>query len=287
MKLSVVIVTCDKDYFNLDNLLKQAKNQKIDVETVVCDNRNYKDSKPDCDVYINMHGNKYQFEARRQAMYKATGDYVWFVDGDDEILEIDDKIIDEMNKGTEVIAFSYYDDADKNEPGCVKSNNVADWQLYNKFFKSTVIERVRDWFPKDKIIVANEDFIINKKLQMHAESKAELPESIPYRFSFRVTVSGKKNLTLDEFKHITTGLDYSQELMALLDCPVNYDWYFEKALLCDEPTEAFTILKNIFTEEIFDNQMQSLPLLEHRYYTDIDGRRVPKFVADYFNATEV
>lgn len=88
MKLSIVIIFCDKDRKYLESFLKNTE-EKVTCshEIILVDNRNdktekielpYKTISPEKDCHI--------LEGRRLGLDEAVGEYVWFVDIDDEIL---------------------------------------------------------------------------------------------------------------------------------------------------------------------------------------------------------
>lgn len=88
MKLSIVIIFCDKDRKYLEDFLKSVEEKvTCEHEVILVDNRNdktekielpYKTVSPEKDCHI--------LEGRRLGLDEATGEYVWFVDVDDEIL---------------------------------------------------------------------------------------------------------------------------------------------------------------------------------------------------------
>ena len=89
MTLSIIILFCDDDVQYLSKSLECIKNHiKIPNQVILWDNRDTnKDTLPkgDYELYSQGH-NIYPFEGRRCGFEKATGDFVWFVDVDDEII---------------------------------------------------------------------------------------------------------------------------------------------------------------------------------------------------------
>jgi len=102
MILSIVILCCDKDYQmvssllnNIDNVWYEQHDSFLDYEVIIVDNReNEADKDVDwehhkADITIHKSGsNIMQFAARAIGTQLAKGDYIWFIDADDSILEI-------------------------------------------------------------------------------------------------------------------------------------------------------------------------------------------------------
>ena len=87
MRLSIIIIFCDKDFKYLSNIINNVeKFIKVEHEIILVDNRN--DQTPFETKYkvVSKGKNCYIFEGRRIGLDAATGDYVWFIDVDDEII---------------------------------------------------------------------------------------------------------------------------------------------------------------------------------------------------------
>ena len=102
MRLSFVILCCDKDYQMVSSLLNNVYNvwqeqhdSFDDYEVIIVDNRENETDKDvdwhayDDSIKIYKSGsNIMQFASRAIGTQLAKGDYIWFVDADDSILEI-------------------------------------------------------------------------------------------------------------------------------------------------------------------------------------------------------
>lgn len=88
MKLSIVIIFCDKDRKYLEDFLKNTEEKVIcEHEIILVDNRNDKTEKIDLPYKIIVSEKDcHILEGRRLGLDEVTGEYVWFVDVDDEIL---------------------------------------------------------------------------------------------------------------------------------------------------------------------------------------------------------
>lgn len=179
VKLSIVVLTCDKDFRLTEKLVKQINEKvKINHEIVICDNRvAYKDRKADFgNAKIYSPGkNLFIFEGRRQTVLQmCRGEYIWFVDADDEVCELEKFDFDE-----DLVCFNYWACTDKAEPVSCKepyfvsytANNAAffcySWRsvcknmVWNKFYRRDVLLQVYRMLPNGLEINFMEDTLLN------------------------------------------------------------------------------------------------------------------------------
>lgn len=85
--ISIAIITCDKDVGNLPKILYSIKqNISGNYEVILVDNCVEKTcNPPDYVKHIKTNDNLYPFASRIIAAEKAEGNYIWFIDGDDDI----------------------------------------------------------------------------------------------------------------------------------------------------------------------------------------------------------
>lgn len=101
MILSIVILCCDKDYMMVSSLLNNIRNvwqeqhdSFLDYEVIIVDNREneadkHVDWNNNANVIVHKSGsNIMQFASRAIGTRLAKGDYIWFVDADDSIVNI-------------------------------------------------------------------------------------------------------------------------------------------------------------------------------------------------------
>ena len=83
--ITIGIIFWDGDYRNCDKILKQIDERvKVDHETIIIDNT--EGNKLGQKATFAFGHNAYQFAARYKIIKMAKGDYLWFIDGDDEVL---------------------------------------------------------------------------------------------------------------------------------------------------------------------------------------------------------
>ena len=113
--ISIIIPFYDKDYHNIPNMLIYLSKLTFNKEVIFIDDRNDKsiDIRKEYNVpneYKIINSSKEEnnigtFEARRTGTLNATGDYIWFVDVDDEPLNIDFSI--DENDLKEIYVYTY------------------------------------------------------------------------------------------------------------------------------------------------------------------------------------
>lgn len=176
--VEICIIFCDKDFFNLTKLIISIY-QKIKIPFLIraWDNREHNtDELPKFDnvTYYNIgKGNIYQFKARQKlAQYVDDNNYVWFVDGDDDVEEINelphldcDMVLFACNmlyKGT-----VHY--TESNTKSTLTINNA----MWSRWFKGSLLKKAVSQIPENLDCTASEDQIIsllcyinnNKKIQ--------------------------------------------------------------------------------------------------------------------------
>lgn len=142
MKLTIGILFTDKDYGYLKELINRIKLciKNIDYEIIFFDNRNNFKNKltflKNYKVLNTGFGNKYQFEARKQIINQADGDYIWFVDADDDVVPLDFDLNELLELNYDIYGFSFKetleDDTEKktildNElilKNCINKNSI-------------------------------------------------------------------------------------------------------------------------------------------------------------------
>ena len=111
MLISIIIPFYDKDHNHFPNMLNYLSKLSFNKEVIFIDDRNDKSMNirsmyniPDEYKIINSSesGNIGTFESRRTGVLNATGDYIWFVDIDDELYNFE-PVLD----GSDVICYNF------------------------------------------------------------------------------------------------------------------------------------------------------------------------------------
>lgn len=196
--LTIGVLFCDNDFQYLENLTGLIQERvQLPYELILFDNRN------DCSTDISFlndykvlntgDGNQHQVEGRRQIIKEASGDYIWFIDADDEPLEIDSSFKDLLDLNYDLYSFNYKKDCNpeicdvykeeqlftaNEETGnlCYKEAfgllvNV----LWNKWIKTSVLKEVVESIPEGTHISASEDLMLVIATLKHSKTELRSP----------------------------------------------------------------------------------------------------------------
>jgi glycosyltransferase involved in cell wall biosynthesis len=202
--------------------------------------------------------NACQFSARAKIIEYAKSDYIWFIDGDDEIGEIDNFDYDE-----DIIVFGYCSkkDGDVHLEEQVITENIFSYDtsnlikpvLWNKFIKRKLFTTR---FPDTKI-VTNEDSLWLFSALKNAKT-VRCVDKIIYQHNIGLS-NKEENVTLDDVKSLVTGY---KEMRVLLKDLLDVDFYeqFMKATnshvmsfvpLCDDVEGAVSFFLDLLSKEEF------------------------------------
>lgn len=165
--LTIIILFCDKDYQYIPNLLSRIDRKVIcSFEVLLVDNReNYKDIKiPEIENFKRFHNikvlskgyNLCQLAAKKYALQFARGNYIWLVDGDDEIEDtVTSYLLNSID--TDICVFNYIHNYSPTEDKLVYQEVSRKYQLLDdpeKFQSNNYVRRVcttcwNKWFKKD------------------------------------------------------------------------------------------------------------------------------------------
>lgn len=170
MFLTIGILVSDKDTQHLDVLLSQIKEKvKIENEIIICNNSSTELSVENAIVVNNGGGNIYQLRGRKLIIENAQGDYIWFVDADDTINDVQDE-----DFTGDIVEFNFtYINVNEIRP--MKNNqysnitvsktslidecfNVNINTLWSKFIKTSILKEVAEKIPEEDVS-ALEDWI--------------------------------------------------------------------------------------------------------------------------------
>jgi hypothetical protein len=107
MTLTIAILFCDNDVDNLQSLVESVESKvTLDHEILLIDNRDDKSAElPSGYEVLTLEKNIGQYDARLEAVEKCNGDYIWFIDGDDDVFAVDESFAEIAKNGGEVIYF--------------------------------------------------------------------------------------------------------------------------------------------------------------------------------------
>lgn len=221
--IDIIVCFCDKDYTLIDNFIKSI-NLSMDYNLIFVDDRFDKsiDLKPllkDFN-YIIPPIKLGTFEARRLGFNKSNGEYVWFVDIDDELLDfefiennadinifnfnVNDKIWSSYNE-----VWSSYNDCIFNDLSFIERDKYFDFGLWNKIFKRVTLDKVYDRIPFIDNLCFLDDTYLNKCFMFFAR-KIVVNEAIIYNYKCK-NINGYKYI--DHIESVYYLLDNSTDFM--------------------------------------------------------------------------
>lgn len=239
-KLTIISLFCDKDFQFLPSLLDNIDKKVIcDFELILVDNREeFKNTEiPAISIFQKYHSckvlsrgyNLCQLSSKKYALSYAVGEYVWFIDGDDEIEDTVSNIILNICE-SDIIVYNYRCNFSKDEI-CYEeiSNNYQVLKnlnsfrnndylkkvtptCWNKWFKKSLLDSVFTTIPDNIKVSCNEDVFICSASLNRANSIQEIPFYVYCNFAYRGISNNKYIDSLEKFKIIFTGWEESMEL---------------------------------------------------------------------------
>lgn len=211
--LSIGVTVCDTDFHLLDNLLKQIEERvTVPHEVIIIDNREQSiNVATDWKSDFQFGYNATQFNARAKIIELAEGDYIWFIDGDDEV-----DYVDSFDYKEDIIVFSYESYPvgevhlksqliDKDMFSFVTSCTIKP-VLWNKFIKKDLFNK----FPESKIIT-NEDTLWLYNALKNAKA-IRIIDKIIYHHNLGLS-NKEEGVTLENIKALVTGYDEMRKLL--------------------------------------------------------------------------
>ena len=323
MKLSVLTLCCDKDWECMDMLLnniatvyKETNKSFDDYEVILVDNRiTYVNEPTNWHKYSNvtvlLANDTTMYKCRRQAFYKATGDYIWVVDGDDLIIKIPEVVDD-----TDIVGFKYYigtsdvstaiDTIISKEDMLLQDGLSYKYTTFNKhgflsqaytyilcskvmlwckIFKSDLLKQVYTILPSDLDINATEDLLVWTLALAFAKSISYY-DTACYFYNCSRSLNHNSTFTLSSYSRMIKGVDESLNLLhsfvqqGVIQCSSkwinivarNHCYIFAgKLLLVQDPDERLEAIKLLLN--IFDARTIETSILRYYIDTGISDRR--------------
>lgn len=222
MKLTVAIVYCDKDKQYVPGLIRNIEDcVKFPHEIVLVDNTTEGDRVGE-GRYFWMGGNRSAAQGRKKASELAEGDYIWFVDADDEVfpLEEPDGNFDMYVYGYEI--FSGKDDLFRAEPEgdyviegeWLFNRTTYDYlgqTLWNKIIRLSVVSEVESMIPLTWTSRPGEDILLYAACYVRSRSVA-FRKPVIYRYRADRSVATNPSMTPEMFRAVLYGCKESHDL---------------------------------------------------------------------------
>jgi len=299
--LTIGIIICDKDYIYIDRLLNQISTRvKVPYEIIIIDNREkYKDIPINAPIAFSFGYNAYQFSARKKIIDLSSGDFIWFVDGDDEVLGLES-----FNENVDVNIYNYIgSDQESNikpavlsHVGILKPDTFGSlgFALWNKIIRKSLYNNVDEYIDDSLKIVNGEDVIYLLIALVNAKN-LECSEEVIYKHNPGPSIS-YKTCSTDTIKHICIGSKAQFEILkkVLKDYPdlygslynnnapyllSNYTYIQRRSIDASQQiTDLTDILTEVMTKQQFTQGLNSLviPSLKKPSYYEILLRRLQK-----------
>lgn len=299
--ITIGITICDKDYTNCQALLNQIESRvSVEHEVIIIDNREqYLDEPTEWKADYTFGYNAFQFTARKKIIELAKGEYIWFVDGDDSIIRLD-----EFDCTEDIVCYNLYSN---NKVEAVANRvytenlcsmdmlEVISLPLWNKIIRRSLYDDLSDYSLCDFKAVSMEDTFYLLFALKNAESLRTYAKTTYYH---KKGISDLTELaSADDFKKLVTGYRRLLELLrtVLKDHEDTFDKfslhqrnYLYEAITAiqrsssaeNEIGDVAATLAEIIPEDILKEELYEkiLPKITKKKYYD----RVCKVLSDRF-----
>lgn len=248
--ITIGITFCDNDYSHYDRMIQQIGERiRIPHEVIVIDNT--QGAKLGGRATFAFGYNAYQFAARYKIIKLAKGDYIWFVDGDDEVFELN-----ELRFKDDILIFNFLSESEQvNLEDQYISRDFRSYKfiqqtaraaLWNKLIRRSLYDDIDQYVdnPLLKVVSLEDTFYVALALK-NARSLHVCKEYI-YRHNRGLSTAFA--ITANQFKTLTTGFRDVLKLFVGL----GYDeqeiltahlMYFSLYVnRCDDPAKALEYL---------------------------------------------
>lgn len=242
--ISIGITFCDKDYKYCDKILKQIKERVlVPYEVIIIDNT--EGNKLGDKATYAFGYNAFQFASRYKIIKLAKGDYIWFLDGDDDVIGLkeiayDDDILTYSIKGDDVEY--YYEEEVYTENLCTEDfENKIQIELWNKLIKRELYDDIDEYVPDPllKVVSLEDAYYLGIALKnaksvrtideiiYHHHAGLAFAEYVSYE-NFELLITGLNDILRLSF--VNLGLDYRLREFQYLSEFVNKSLDFEQIL---------------------------------------------------------
>ena len=283
--ISVVVLFCDKDKEYISSLLKNIKDKMhVPYEVVLIDNRTDNSEKlvfKNCKMF-SFGYNATQVQGRKKGVELAEGEYIWFVDADDEILEVSSSYKKLLSKNYDIIVFNDWASKERVDAK-LQTDNVYDYwtlqdigvMLWNKWIRREVLCKTEEHVPEGLLGSASEDTMLVIGSLKYGKS-VYYTNKIIYRYHRERSGCGRPVIsTVTDYKRIIFGHDkviecilkmlgsdgiekMQWELQELTDCK----FFIEKLFNCIEDIvgDCIKVLSEYFTVDVIAKSWENYSL---------------------------
>lgn len=295
-KFTIGIIVCDKDFRYIEKLLENIHQKVIGDYNIIIYNNcdlNYdalENLKTNAIILPNTYKckNPRQLYARKMITNKAFDlktDYIWFIDADDEILQVD---FNKLDYYTDIIIFPYNTEEHKDfmntnlESGIIKSsptwNTFLDvgCPLWRKFIKTEIFKKAYDLVDAYNLppISCSEDTLASLLCLKFAKTYSKHHETLYFNHAMRgdscnssVHINNIKNSTigLNEFFQLTETLFSKKEQKSLKMSEVRKTTlYWIESRICliedeKELQEGYILLNSLLDEKYINEYINKTP----------------------------
>lgn len=262
MGVSIIIPFCDKDFCYIKDILSKIDtNVKIQHEVILLDNRenkNYKVEGKFDKIVINEH-NGYNY-SRKKAVPEATMEYIWFIDADDTIYEIDETFNDILNKNYDSIDFLFTDDLNK---FCFyKDKKIVDFFtdtiLWNRWIKTNCcLKAFKDL--SDCKLCFSDDVILCYALGNVCKNNFKSDKKIYHYHNNRSLIHNNKKISDKAIDEMFIGIGHYKEELRKINHEGNTSTLVEDMISMAEKSENQKRTLNIIIQEF--NEKKDLKIL--------------------------
>lgn len=213
MILSIIVLFCDKDVKYVPQILKNIEEKvQIPHEVILVDNRdNDKTDLPKGDYKLVGKGyNTYQLEGRRLGLDIAKGQYTWYVDVDDTIIDTI-TLRDVYGKLKSDIIQFYSKDSQNGiqiHPGTRHGENIRCFGVFSwcRFYNTTLLKNLLSPIKRDLKFMGYEDTFFYYIMSENARIINYIDKVI-YQYNIERSVRKDGAFTKDKYDQLEVGID--------------------------------------------------------------------------------
>lgn len=212
MKLSVIIIFCDKDFIYLDSMIDMVeKFVKVEHEIILVDNRNNQTPFETKHKVVSKGENCYILEGRRLGLDEAKGEYIWFVDVDDEI--IDYLTEEDLKDRTEKIIQLHYKVENKERLRLNRTRSIVCFGscIWSRLYKTETLKEKLEPIKRNIKLVNGEDRFILDLMLSSCKGPEETFVLQKYLYNYKSSRAAVTEITKEKAERSLMGsenLDY-------------------------------------------------------------------------------